>query len=67
MYKSIILASSLFGSVYLFSTTLKILNDNISEDKISYPILISNGIVLFGSGIFIICSFSKSYSLLSDK
>jgi len=73
MYKSVILASSLAGSIYLFSTTLKIINDNIlnnyldfTNKKIHYPLMISNGIILAGSGTFIIFSFIKSYKLLLD-
>lgn len=55
MYKYIILSSSLFGSVYLFSTSLKLINRAFLENK-KMPnelILINSLTLMMSSTIFL--------------
>lgn len=55
MYKYIILTSSLFGSVYLFSTSLKLINRAFLENK-KMPnelILINSLTLMMSSTIFL--------------
>ena len=51
MYNSIILFSCLFGSVYIFSTSLQAINSSFLENKkIPNNLLIINGLTLIMSG-----------------
>ncbi len=51
MYNSIILSSCLFGSVYIFSTSLQAINRSFLENKkIPNNLLIINGLTLIMSG-----------------
>lgn len=51
MYNSIILSSCLFGSVYIFSTSLQAINRCFLENKkILNNLLILNGLTLIMSG-----------------
>lgn len=60
MYNHIILSSSLFGSIYLFSTSLILTNKALLEDKkIPNGVFIINGLTMFVSGfIFVYCNLS---------
>lgn len=56
MYNYIILSSCLFGSVYICSKSLKLINNTLLEKKISKPLIILNGTIFIISGsIFIYC------------
>ena len=50
MYKSIIIASALFGSVYLCSTSIHILNQSLLENKPNHNLLILNGCTFLVTG-----------------
>lgn len=51
MYNSIILSSCLFGSVYIFSTSLQAINRSFLENKkIQNNLIIINGLTLIISG-----------------
>ena len=51
MYNSIILSSCLFGSVYIFSTSLQSINRSFLENKkIPNILIIINGLTLIISG-----------------
>ena len=63
MYNSIVLASSLFGSVYLFSTSLLSINTSILENKkMSNNFILINGLILAISGSIIVATW---FSLLN--
>ncbi len=56
MYESIVLSSCFFGSVYLFSTSLQMINILDSENKkIPNSLIVMNGLVLVGSGYIFLC------------
>ncbi len=62
MYNSIVLASSLFGSVYLFSTSLLSINTSLLENKkMSNNFILINGLILAISGSIIVATL---FSLL---
>jgi hypothetical protein len=51
MYNSIILSSSLFGSIYLFSKSLELINKSLLEKKtIPYQLIFINGFTFIMSG-----------------
>ena len=51
MYNSIILSSCLFGSVYIFSTSLQLINRSFLENnKTSNNLIIINGLTFIISG-----------------
>lgn len=51
MYNSIILSSCLFGSVYIFSTSLQAINRSFLENKkIQNNLIIINGLTFIISG-----------------
>ena len=59
MYNSIILSSCLFGSVYLFSKSLELINRSLLENKKMPPkLIIINGLTFMLSGSIIIYSFN---------
>jgi hypothetical protein len=59
MYNSIVLSSCLFGSVYLCSISLVLINRSILENKkIPNKLIIINGLVFLMSGSILIYSFS---------
>ena len=59
MYNSIVLSSCLFGSVYLCSISLVLINRSILENKkIPNKLIIINGLVFVMSGSILIYSFS---------
>lgn len=60
MYKSIILSSCLFGSFYLCSTSLILINRSLLENKKKIPneLNIINGLTFLVSGSIIIYNFS---------
>ena len=63
MYNSIVLASSLFGSVYLFSTSLLSINTSLLENKkMSNNFILINGFILAISGSIIVATW---FSLLN--
>ena len=56
----IILFSSLFGSVYLMSTSLGLINMSLLENKkLPYELIIINGLTFVMSGSMFICSCSN--------
>ena len=64
---SIVLSASLFGSVYLFSTSLIGLNKMwIKNGAVSFDLyLIFNGIVLCCSGFVMFITSGKSFAILN--
>lgn len=59
MYKYIILSSYLFGSFYLYSHSLYLINKlHLENKKIPNKIIIINGITFVLSGSMILYSFS---------
>lgn len=55
MYNYIILSSSLFGSIFLFSTSLTLTNRAVLEDKkIPNGVFIINGLTMLVSGSIIV-------------
>ena len=68
MYKSIILSSCLFGSAYLFSSSLSLINNSLLEkNKIPYQLHILNGITFVISGSVLLYGISSSFCILSTK
>lgn len=62
MYKSIILSSCLFGSIYLCSTSLELINKLLLENKkIPNKLIIINGLVFLVSSSLLVYSFSFSF------
>lgn len=62
MYKSIILSSCLFGSYYLFSVSLSLINRSFLENKkIPNQLIIINGLTFIVSGSFVVYNFSLLY------
>jgi hypothetical protein len=58
MYNSIILSSYLFGSVFLFSKSLELINRSLLENKkIPHKLILINGLTFILSGSVIIYSF----------
>lgn len=61
MYNSIILSSCLFGSVYLFSKSLELINISFLENKkIPHNLLLINGLTILMSGSIFVYSFISS-------
>lgn len=59
MYKSIILSSCLFGSFYLFSQSLKLINKSRLENKkMPFNIFLINGVTFIFSGLIILYGFN---------
>lgn len=59
MYNSIIISSGLFGSVYLFSKSLYLINRLLLEEKEVPPVLfLINGSTFIMSGSIFIYSFT---------
>jgi hypothetical protein len=50
MCNCFVIASSLFGSVYMFSKSLELMNKSIQENKISNKLIIINSLSLLLSG-----------------
>ncbi len=64
MYNSIVLASSLFGSVYLFSTSLLSINTSLLENKkMSNNFILINGFILAISGSIIVATWFNLLNL----
>lgn len=60
MYKSIILSSCLFGSFYLFSQSLKLMNKSyLDNKKIPYKLILLNGSIFVLSGSVILYGYKK--------
>jgi predicted alpha/beta superfamily hydrolase len=60
----IILSSSLFGSIFLFSTSLILTNRALLEDKkVSNGVFIINGLTMLASGSMIV---AYNYSVLNS-
>ena len=59
MSNSIILFSSLFGSVYLMSISLGLINMSLLENKkIQHKLIIINGLTFLMSGSIVVYNFS---------
>jgi hypothetical protein len=69
MYNSIILSSSLFGSVYLISISLGLINRSLLENKkIPRELIIINGLTfVVSSSIFIAGTLSNLFHFKSCK
>ena len=72
MYRSIILSSCLFGSFYIFSTSLVLINRALLENKkIPNELIIINGLTFLVSGSIIVYNFSllnsSHFPLLREK
>jgi hypothetical protein len=64
MYKSIIIASALFGSVYLSSISIHLLNNALLENKPNNKLLVLNGCTFLVTGsifLYIINSQKCTY------
>ncbi len=64
-YNNIILSSTLFGSIYLFSFSYKILSDRAYKkfnpiDAVNVTIMLCSGIIILNTGI-------KTIKLLNNK
>lgn len=60
MYNNVILSSCLFGSIYLFSTSLILINKLFLKDiKTRKKLFVLNGLIMLASGSIIIYNFSK--------
>ena len=65
MYNHIILSSSLFGSIFLFSTSLILTNRALLEDKkVPNGVFIINGLTMLVSGSIIV---GYNYNLLTSS
>lgn len=61
MYNSIIISSCLFGSVYIFSTSLNAINSSFLENKkMPNNLIILNGLTFIISGYVFLHSFKLS-------
>ncbi len=61
MYNSIILSSSLFGSIYLFSKSLELINKSLLEKKkIPYQLIFINGFTFIISGSIFFLNLKKN-------
>ncbi len=59
MHNTIILSSCLFGSVYLCSESLKLINDIfLKNKKIPYTLIVINGLTFLLSGSIFLYSFN---------
>lgn len=70
MYNSIILSSCLFGSVYIFSKSLELINISLLEyNKTPHKLILINGLSFMISGSIFIYNFKllNSYHLKSVK
>ena len=66
MYNSIITSSCLFGSVYIFSKSLKLINDLFLEPKIKYGLFIINSLTLVISGSIFLYGVKNCYYSLNN-
>ncbi len=66
-FNSIVLSASLFGSIYLFSTSLIGFNKKwIKDDKYSFRVFdVVNGSVMFLSGLVLVVTSVKAFQILS--
>ncbi len=63
MYKSIILSSCFFGSFYLCSTSLLLINMSLLENKkLPNELIIINSLTFLVSGSIVVYNFSLLYS-----
>ena len=70
MYKYIILSSCLFGSLYLSSISLGLINRSLLENKkIPNELIIINGVIFFVSGSIVLYNFSllNSFHFIPSK
>lgn len=58
MYNSIIIASTLFGSVYLCSTSIHLINQSLLENKPNKYLLMLNGCTFLVAGSIFLYSIS---------
>ena len=65
MYDSIIVSSCLFGSVYLFSISLAMINKSLLENKkVQKKLVVINGLTFAFTGSIIMYNFYKSTKIL---
>ena len=68
MYNSIILTSRLFGSVFIFSTSLILINkQHIENKKLPLYLNLINGLTLVVSGSVLLCSIDLSLNNYFQK
>jgi len=68
MYNSIILSSRLFGSVFIFSTSLILINQqHIENKKMPLYVNVINGLTLVVSGSVFLCSIDLSLNNYFQK
>ena len=67
MYNNIIISSCIFGSVYIFSNSLKLINNNfLKNKKNSFMLIVINGLTItICSSIFIYNSI-KAVKMLGN-
>lgn len=67
MYNSIILSSCLFGSYYLFSISLQLINKTLLEDKkIPVKLMLLNGFTFGMFGFMVVYSIKYSQKILKN-
>lgn len=67
MYNSIIVSSCLFGSVYIFSTSLHAINGSFLENKkIPNNLIIINGLTFIISGYIFLYGFKLSLKTIKN-
>ena len=68
MYNYIILSSCLFGSVYIFSTSLQSINRTFLENKkIPNNLIIINGLTFIISGYVFLYGINHTVKVLKNK
>jgi hypothetical protein len=69
MYNSIIISSCLFGSVYIFSTSLYLINNALllENKKLTKKIILLNAFPFIITGSVFIYSFNYSFKFLNNK
>ena len=65
MYNFIILSSCLFGSVYIFSKSLELINkSSLVNKKIPHKLIVINSLIFVMSGSILVYSFNSVYKSL---
>ena len=67
MYNSIIISSCLFGSVYIFSKSLNLINKLFLEKKLNHKLLAINGLTFVISGSIFVYSVKYSIKFLNES
>ena len=67
MYNSIIISACLFGSFYMFSDSLRLINQSLLKNKMPGGIIIIDSLVCLGSGAICVFSINLLYVLNSKN